>query len=63
MCSKKLERAEKLISGLGGEKTRYEEHCGSTTMSIFVSYHEPEKRYTCKPCFWVVIQRHGISTL
>ena len=22
MCSKKLERAEKLISGLGGEKTR-----------------------------------------
>ena len=38
MCSKKLERAEKLISGLGGEKTRYKYRahpsCGYTRLTL-----------------------------
>lgn len=45
MCSKKLERAEKLISGLGGEKTRYK-YRAHPLMWVYTSHPELEKR--CK---------------
>lgn len=35
LCSKKLDRAEKLISGLGGEKNRWTEAAASLKVIIY----------------------------
>ena len=42
ICTKKLERAEKLIGGLGGEKTRY-------THAYVRMSHSMEQTLTCVP--------------